>query len=134
MSLFNELKRRNVFRVALAYLAGAWLLLQIADVIFNNLGAPDWLFPTLLWVLIIGFLPALIFAWVFEFTPGGVTRESDLASDSGVERRDTRVFDRVVIVVLALAVWFDAPDRGEREAVRLIDNRVLDPRRAASPR
>jgi TolB-like protein/thioredoxin-like negative regulator of GroEL len=111
LSLFNELKRRNVFRVALAYLAGAWLLLQIADVIFHNLGAPDWLLPTLLWVLIIGFLPALIFAWVFEFTPGGVTRESDLASDSGVERRDTRVFDRVVIVVLALAVSYFAIDK-----------------------
>ena len=56
MSLFNELKRRNVFRVGIAYVVVAWLVLQVADVILNNIEAPGWVFETILLVLIIGFV------------------------------------------------------------------------------
>jgi len=111
MSFLDELKRRNVLRVALAYLAGAWLLLQIADVILNNVGAADWIFPTLLGVLAIGFIPALVSAWVFEWTPAGLARESAIdRTDSGA-RSNTRTFDRVLILLLTVAVAYFAFDK-----------------------
>ena len=62
MSFLGELKRRNVVRVAIAYAVVAWLLLQVADVVLGNIGAPAWLFRALLLVLFIGFSFALIFA------------------------------------------------------------------------
>ena len=69
MSIIKELKRRNVFRVALAYIFAAWLLLQVADVAINNIGAPGWVFQTILLLVALGFPFALIFAWAFELTP-----------------------------------------------------------------
>jgi len=61
MSLFNELKRRNVFRVAIAYVVMAWLIMQVADVILNNIEAPGWIFQVILLLLVIGFLIAMRF-------------------------------------------------------------------------
>ena len=61
-SLFSELKRRNVIRVGLAYIIAAWLLLQVADVVLNNIVAPDWVFQAILLVVVLGFALALIFA------------------------------------------------------------------------
>jgi len=72
MSLYHELKRRNVFRVATAYIVTSWLLLQVADVILNNFTAPTWVFHVLILALGIGFPLALVVAWAFEFTPQGV--------------------------------------------------------------
>lgn len=111
MSFFEELKRRSVLRVALGYLAAAWLLLQIADVVLNNLGAPAWVFPGLLWLLAIGFVPALVLAWVFEFTPDGIALDRD--AGRGTRRLDgtTKKFDRVIMVVLAAAVAYFAVDK-----------------------
>ena len=60
MSLYNELKRRNVFRVAIAYLAGSWLLTEVADTLFPAFGIPDWGFRFVVIVLALGFVPALI--------------------------------------------------------------------------
>ena len=111
MSLLDELKRRNVLRVALAYLAGAWLLLQIADVILNNVGAADWIFPTLLWVIAVGFVPTLIFAWVFEWTPAGLARESTIDRTDSATRSSTRTFDRILILLLTVAVAYFALDK-----------------------
>ena len=66
MRLFNELKRRNVFKVGVAYLITAWLIAQVSDVFLNNLGAPPWLVRTILLLLIAGFPVALIVAWLYE--------------------------------------------------------------------
>ena len=63
MSFFAELKRRNVFRVGIAYLIGAWLLLQISDVVLNNIAAPEWVFKAIMLLLGIGLPVALFFAW-----------------------------------------------------------------------
>jgi TolB-like protein/tetratricopeptide (TPR) repeat protein len=76
MSLFDELKRRNVFRIAVAYTVIAWLLAQVADLAFDNFGAPDWVPKSVLFILILGFPLAVFFAWAFEMTPEGVKRES----------------------------------------------------------
>ena len=76
MSLFEELKRRNVFKVGIAYVVVAWLVLQVADVLLNNLQAPAWVFQVLLIFLVVGFPFAVLFAWAFELTPAGLRRES----------------------------------------------------------
>ncbi len=77
MSLLTELKRRNVFKVGIAYAVVAWLVLQVADVILNNIGAPAWIFQVLLLFLAVGLAVALVLAWAFELTPEGVKRESE---------------------------------------------------------
>jgi hypothetical protein len=61
--LFQELKRRNVFRVAIAYLAVAWLVLQAADIVLDNIAAPDWLMKAVMFFMVVGFPIAVIFAW-----------------------------------------------------------------------
>ena len=76
--LFQELKRRNVFRVAIAYLAVSWVILQVADIVFESVTAPDWLMQVLLFFIAIGFIFALFFAWAFEMTPDGIKKEADV--------------------------------------------------------
>jgi hypothetical protein len=76
--LFQELKRRNVFRVAIAYLAVAWLILQVADIVFENIGAPAWVMQAVMFTIAIGFPLAVLFAWAFEMTPEGIKKEKDV--------------------------------------------------------
>ncbi|MCH7822113.1 MAG: hypothetical protein IIA07_08855 [Proteobacteria bacterium] len=78
MGLINELKRRNVFRVAVAYAVIAWVLAQIADLAFDNFGAPDWVPKSVFFILLLGFPLAVFFAWAFEMTPEGIKRERDV--------------------------------------------------------
>ena len=70
--LVDELKRRKVFRVAIAYLALAWLIAQISDLVLENFDAPGWIIKTILYLLAIGFPAVLFLAWVFELRPEGV--------------------------------------------------------------
>jgi len=84
MSLFNELKRRNVFKVAIAYIVVAWLVMQVADVVLNNIAAPGWIFHVLLLFLLIGFPFAVIFAWAFELTPEGLKRDQQPGPDAAL--------------------------------------------------
>jgi len=76
LSLFNELRRRNVIKVAIAYAVVAWLLLQVADIILPTFRTPDWVMQVVTFLLILGFPVALIFAWAFELTPDGVRRDT----------------------------------------------------------
>ena len=78
MSLLEEIKRRNVLRIAGLYLVGAWLIVQVAGTVLPMFDAPAWLPRTIVIVLAIGFIPALIFAWAFELTPEGLKRETDV--------------------------------------------------------
>ncbi len=78
MSFFEELKRRNVFRVAIGYVITAWLLLQVVDLVLENINAPDWVMQVFMLALAIGFPLAIFFAWAFEMTPEGVKRESEV--------------------------------------------------------
>ena len=78
MSFFKELKRRNVFKVAIAYIVLAWLVMQVADVILNNMDVPGWVFRVILLLLGIGFVLAIFFAWAFELTPDGLRREQEV--------------------------------------------------------
>ena len=111
MSFFEELKRRNVLRVALAYLAGAWLLLQVADVLIDNDLLPGGVFQSGLLILAIGFPVALILAWALEITPTGVKLEKDVDRSRPTTTTGSKKFDRIVIVVLAVAVAYFAYDK-----------------------
>ena len=104
MSLFIELKRRNVFRVGAAYVVIGWLLLQAADILLDNFGAPDWVFKSFAALLILGLPLALFLAWAFELTPDGVKRAEDVeASEAGTPRTGKRV-DRLIVVGLVAVI------------------------------
>ena len=103
MRLFNELKRRDVFKVGVAYLITAWVVAQVSDVFLNNLGAPPWVVRTVLLLLIAGFPVALIVAWAYELTPHGLRKES-AAEDESLSERPTAALHRLIGVVVVLAV------------------------------
>ena len=108
---FAELKRRNVFRVAVAYLVAAWLLLQVADIVLDNINAPDWVIQVFMLALVVGLPVALIFAWAFELTPEGIQREKDVDRRQSITHHTARKLDRVIIGILALAVVVLVIDR-----------------------
>ena len=105
-SLFEELKRRNVFRVAIAYIAVAWLIIQVADIALENFGAPDWVMKTLIFVLAIGFPVAVLFAWAYEMTPEGIKREKDVDRSRSITQQTGQKLNRMIIGVLLAAVAF----------------------------
>ena len=104
MGLFEELKRRNVVRVGIAYVVTAWLLLQVADLVLDNIPAPDWVMQMLLLVAAVGFPIALIFAWAFEITPEGIKRESEIDRTQAPSRKSGRKIDRIIIAVVVTIV------------------------------
>ena len=110
-SFFDELKRRNVIRMAGLYLVGAWLLVQVAGTVLPMFGAPDWLPRSIVILLAIGFLPALIFSWVFELTPQGLKRDEDVAPEQSIAPQTARRMDRMIIVVLVLALAYFGFDK-----------------------
>ena len=111
MSLFSELKRRNVLRVAAAYVAVSWLLIQVVETLFPVFGLSDAAIRTVVIVLAIGFAPAVIVAWAFELTPEGFVRDSEVDRGSSAVMAATRRLDRIVMVALALAVGYFAFDK-----------------------
>jgi TolB-like protein len=109
--LFNELKRRNVIRVAVAYLVASWLLIEASSLILDIYEAPLWVSQVLVAVLAIGFPIALIFAWVFELTPDGLKRESEIAPDATIVAHTARKLDVAVIVLLIAAMSLFGAER-----------------------
>ena len=111
MSLLEEIKRRNVLRIAGLYLVGAWLIVQVAGTVLPMFDAAAWLPRTIVVVLAIGFIPALVFAWVFEITPEGLKRESEVDRNQSQTLHTGKTLDRVIMVVLALALGYFAFDK-----------------------
>lgn len=111
MSLWKELRRRNVFRVAAAYVVVAWLVVQVAETILPIFEVPDVFLRGVILVLVLGFPLALFFAWAFELTPEGVKREKEVDRERSVAPRKGRKLDRVVIAVLLLAVGYFLIDK-----------------------
>ena len=104
MSLFNELKRRNVIRVAIAYSVIGWVLAQVAEFAFENFGAPDWVLKSVVVILLLGLPIAIVFAWAFEMTPEGIKREKQVDRSESITPQTGKKLDRVIIVVLAVAL------------------------------
>jgi TolB-like protein len=111
MSFFEELKRRNVFRVAIAYAITAWLLLQAVDLVLENINAPDWVMQVFMLALAIGFPLAIFFAWAFEMTPDGVKRESEVDRSQSLTKQTGRRMDRNIIIAMALALAYFSYDK-----------------------
>ena len=120
-NFFAELKRRNVIRFAGLYLVGAWLLVQVAGTVLPMFGAPDWLPRSIVILLAIGFLPALIFSWVFEMTPQGLKRDEDVRPEESIAPQTARRMNRMIIAVLVIALAYFG-----------FDKFVLNPRRDAA--
>jgi TolB-like protein len=121
MSFLQELKRRNVLRVATAYIVGSWLLIQVSETIFPLFGFGAAPARLVVIVLAIGFVPSLIFSWVFEITPEGLKRDADVDREQPITQGTGKKLDRIILVVLALALAYFA-----------FDKFVLDPARDQS--
>jgi TolB-like protein/Tfp pilus assembly protein PilF len=106
MSLISELRRRNVFKVAAAYIIVAWLLLQISDTLVPALLLPAWFHSGVAFLLIMGFPVAIIFAWAFELTPDGLKKEKEVDRSQSVTHETGEKLNYAIIAVLAIAVVF----------------------------
>ena len=111
MSLLAELKRRNVIRMAGLYLVVAWLIVQVSSTILPMFSTPQWLPRAIVVLLAIGLLPTLVFAWVYELTPEGVKRDSELPREQPFAPATGRRMDRMIMVVLALGIAYFALDK-----------------------
>lgn len=106
MSFFAELRRRNVFRVAIAYVVLAWILLQVGDTLAPALHLPEWINSALAFFLLLGFPVAIFFAWAFELTPEGLKLEKDVDRDSSITPTTGRKLDRTIIAMLVVALGY----------------------------
>ncbi len=123
MKLIAELKRRNVFRMAGLYLVAAWLMVQVAETLLPLFGTPPWVLKALVLLLAIGFVPMLVFAWVFELTPEGLKRDGEVTSQEALTPQSGQRLNRAIIGLLVLALAFFAVERF-----------VLLPQRESAPR
>ena len=111
LSLFAELKRRNVIRMAGLYLVGAWLITQVSSTLLPVFEAPSWVMKTLVGLLGIGFVPTLVFSWIYELTPEGLRRDAEVPREQSIAPQTGRRIDRTIIVVLICALVYFAVDK-----------------------
>jgi TolB-like protein/Tfp pilus assembly protein PilF len=106
MSFFVELKRRNVFRVGIAYVLMGWLLLQGADFAFDLVGAPNWVIQSLSIVVVIGLPITLFFAWAFEVTPEGIKRDKDVDRSQSITGQTGKKLNVAILVLLVASLGY----------------------------
>ena len=121
MSFFAELRRRNVIKVAAAYVIVGWLIMQAGEVLSPALHLPDWINSELAFFVILGFPLALIFAWAFEMTADGIKKEKDVDRSQSITGTTGKKLNLTITVVLMLAL-----------ALFAFDKFVLDPGRDAA--
>ncbi|MEP6937231.1 MAG: FlgO family outer membrane protein, partial [Chthoniobacterales bacterium] len=111
---FAELKRRNVYKVAVAYAVVAWLLIQIATQVFPFFAIPNWAVRLVVVLLLLGFPVALLLAWAYELTPQGIKRTEEVAPQESIRRRTGRKLDFFIISVLLVVIALLVTDRFRR--------------------
>ena len=111
MSVFRELKRRNVFRVGIAYVAVSWVLLQLGDVVFDLLELPAVFGKFLIALLALLFFPILFFSWAYEITPEGIKKESEIDRDQSITHLTGRKLDLLTIGLVIFGIAFVLFDR-----------------------
>jgi TolB-like protein len=111
MSLFDELKRRNVFRVGVAYIVASWVILQVADLVLEGINSPDWVLQVMMFLIALGFFAAVIIAWAYEMTPEGIKREKDIEPDASVTAVTSKKLDKITIGLLVVVLAIFAVDR-----------------------
>src|ERR1043166_1055803 len=100
---FAELKRRNVYKVAVAYVVVSWLTVQAASILLPTFEAPPWMMKVVVVVLLLGFPAALVFTWAFEITPEGIVRESEVEAGKSITHHTGRKIVAFTAVVAAIA-------------------------------
>jgi len=111
LQLFKELQRRNVSRVAIGYIVSSWLLAQVADLVLENIGSPDWVMKTILLILALGFPVVVFFSWAYEVTPEGIKRESEIDRSESITHVTGRKLDHAITAVLVVALAYFAYDK-----------------------
>jgi TolB-like protein len=111
LSFIEELKRRNVFRVGIAYGVTAWVLLQFADLVLDNIVAPAWVMHVLMLLVALGFVVSLVVAWAYELTPEGIKRESEVDRDQSVTGQTARKLHYVTLGAIVLLIVLLLADR-----------------------
>jgi TolB-like protein/lipoprotein NlpI len=111
LSFYAELKRRNVFKVAIVYSAVAWLLLQVSDTLGPALRLPEWFVSAVIFLLILGFPIAIIFAWAFDLTPEGLKRETKADPAAPEAEQTSRKSNHIVVAALVLALSYFVIDK-----------------------
>ena len=104
MALISELKRRNIFRVAVLYVLAAWLFLQCIDVLVTVVGSGDWVYRFVFGLLVICFPLTLIFSYLYEITPEGLRKEHEVERERSITTQTGRRINRAIIIVLGLAL------------------------------
>ena len=110
-NFFEELKRRNVYKVAIAYLVSSWLILQVASILLPTFEAPLWVMQVITYILLAGFPLALLFAWIYEMTPDGLKKTGSVDAEESITSQTGQTLNRVIIGVLSLAVVILLADR-----------------------
>ena len=123
---FEELRYRNVFRVAIAYIVASWLVAQATDLAADAFDAPDWVMKMLIVVLLIGLPVALFLAWAYELTPEGVKRAKDLPEDMPKDPRASSQLNRITLVALIIAVAWLGWDKLQRPTVEPIPETAVE--------
>src|ERR1700730_9356433 len=102
-TFFTELKRRKVYRVAVAYAIVSWLLIQAASILFPTFEAPAWVMKVFVTTILLGFPVALVFSWAFEITPEGIKRESEVSPDQSITSHTGRKIVGITVVLAVMA-------------------------------
>ncbi len=111
MTFIVELKRRNVAKTAVLYVVASWLVLQVTDVLSSLLPVPDWTGALVVTLIVVGFLPAMIFSWLYELTPEGLKRENAVRQGESITHETGRKINILIIVLLVLAIGVVVVDR-----------------------
>ena len=105
-SFYREINRRNVVKVAVAYAIVGWILVEVASVFLPGFEAPEWVFKVVMFLVILGFPMAVVFAWAFEITPEGLKREKDVDRSESITPQTGRKLDRIIIALLVVALGY----------------------------
>jgi len=111
MKLLVELKRRNVFRVALFYIVAAWVVLQVAETLLPVFDVPNSAIRIIVLIMALGFPLAVVLSWVFELTPDGLKLDKDVRVDSGVKQQTSRKLNWATLIAAVLAIGLLVADR-----------------------
>jgi TolB-like protein len=137
MNFIAELRRRNVIRMAGLYLVGAWLLVQVAGTVLPWFNVSASMLRGLVVLLVLGFVPALVFAWVFELTPEGLKRDAEVPPEASIAPHTARRMDRMIIAVLLVALAYFGVDKfvlaPKRDAARAAAAQTGTPAPASAP-
>jgi TolB-like protein len=106
LSLFKELKRRNVFRVAIGYTISCWLLAQVADLVLDAISAPEWVLQAMLLFMALGFPVVVFFSWAYEVTPQGIKKESEVDRSESITHHTGQKLNMAIVAVLVIAIGF----------------------------